>query len=69
MKRRRTIRPKDARRRGQGVSTIVDALTDAEIQAAVRKRPAAVPLDFDWSKTAPAKRPKKTSARKRKKRG
>ena len=28
----------------------VDALTDEEIEAAVRGDPDAVPLDFDWSK-------------------
>ena len=28
----------------------VDALTDAEIAAAVRDDPDAVPLDLDWSK-------------------
>ncbi len=28
----------------------VDALTDAEIEAAVRDDPDAVPLDIDWSK-------------------
>ena len=27
----------------------VDALTDAEIEAAVRRDPDAVPLDFDWN--------------------
>ena len=37
----------------------VDALTDDEIEAAVRKDPDAVPLDVDWSKAVLVIPPKK----------
>ena len=36
-------------RRGKTDWAAVDALTDEEIEAAVRNDPDAVPLDFDWS--------------------
>ena len=38
---------------------MVDALTDEEIEAAVRKDPDAVPLDFDWSEAVLVIPPKK----------
>jgi uncharacterized protein (DUF4415 family) len=37
----------------------VDALTDEEIAAAVRRDPDAVPLDFDWSEAVLVIPPKK----------
>jgi uncharacterized protein (DUF4415 family) len=40
---------RDDRQRGRTDWAAVDALTDREIAAAVRKDPDAVPLDFDWS--------------------
>ena len=50
---------RDDRRLGKTDWAAVDALTDREIAAAVRKDPDAVPLDFDWSEavlvTPPAK--------------
>lgn len=36
------------RRRSQTDWAAVDALTDEQIEAAVRNDPDAVPLDFDW---------------------
>ena len=36
-----------------------DALTDEQIEAAVRKDPDAVPLDFDWSDAVLVIPPKK----------
>ena len=41
---------RDDRRRGKADWAAVDALTDADIAAAVRGDPDAAPLDFDWSK-------------------
>jgi uncharacterized protein (DUF4415 family) len=38
---------------------VVDALTDEEIEEAVRNDPDAVPLDFDWSKAVLVIPPKK----------
>jgi uncharacterized protein (DUF4415 family) len=38
---------------------VVDALTDAEIEEAVRNDPDAVPLDFDWSEAVLVIPPKK----------
>src|SRR4029078_4994672 len=38
------------RRKGKTDWAQVDALTDKEIEAAVRGDPDAVPLDIDWSK-------------------
>jgi uncharacterized protein (DUF4415 family) len=46
-------------RRGKTDWAAVDALTDAEIQAAVRDDPDAVPLDFDWSEAVLIIPPKK----------
>jgi uncharacterized protein (DUF4415 family) len=37
------------RRKGKTDWAAVDALTDKEIEAAVRNDPDAVPLDVDWS--------------------
>jgi uncharacterized protein (DUF4415 family) len=37
------------RRKGKTNWTAVDALTDEQIEAAVRNDPDAVPLDVDWS--------------------
>ena len=45
-----TIVSRDDPRRGKTDWAAVDALTDEEIEAAVRRDPDAVPLDFDWSK-------------------
>jgi uncharacterized protein (DUF4415 family) len=47
------------RRKGKTDWAAVDALTDEEIEAAVRKDPDAVPLDFDWSKAVLVIPPKK----------
>jgi uncharacterized protein (DUF4415 family) len=44
-----TVVSRDAPRRGKTDWAVVDALTDEEIEAAVRDDPDAVPLDFDWS--------------------
>jgi uncharacterized protein (DUF4415 family) len=38
------------RRKGKTDWAAVDALTDKDIEAAVRNDPDAVPLDVDWSK-------------------
>ena len=46
-------------RRGKTDWAAVDALTDEEIEAAVRNDPDAVPLDFDWSKAVLVIPPKK----------
>jgi uncharacterized protein (DUF4415 family) len=47
------------RRKGKTDWAKVDALTDAEIEAAVRNDPDAVPLDFDWSDAVLVIPPKK----------
>jgi uncharacterized protein (DUF4415 family) len=44
-----TVVSRDDRRRGKTDWAAVDALTDEEIEAAVRDDPDAVPLDVDWS--------------------
>ena len=45
-----TIVSRDAtRRKGKTDWAVVDALTDEEIEEAVRNDPDAVPLNFDWS--------------------
>jgi uncharacterized protein (DUF4415 family) len=50
MKSERIIRRKwGERRKGKTDWPAVDALTDKEIEAAVRNDPDAVPLDVDWS--------------------
>ena len=46
-------------RRGRTDWAAVDALTDKEIEEAVRNDPDAVPLDFDWSKAVLVIPPKK----------
>ena len=54
-----TIVSRDAPRRGKTDWAAVDALTDEEIAAAIRKDPDAVPIDFDWSKAVLVIPPKK----------
>ncbi len=46
-------------RRGKTDWAAVDALTDAQIESAIRKDPDAVPLDFDWSDAVLVIPPKK----------
>jgi uncharacterized protein (DUF4415 family) len=46
-------------RRGRADWAAVDALTDEEIEQAVRDDPDAVPLDIDWSKAVLVIPPKK----------
>ena len=43
-----TIVSRDSPRKGKTDWAVVDALTDEEIEAAVRNDPDAVPLDFNW---------------------
>lgn len=50
---------RDDRRRGKTDWAAVDALTDKQIEAAVRNDPDAVPLDFDWSEAVLVIPPKK----------
>ncbi len=50
---------RDDPRRGKTDWAAVDALTDEEIEAAVRKDPEAAPLDFDWSDATLVIPPKK----------
>jgi uncharacterized protein (DUF4415 family) len=47
------------RRKGKTDWAKVDALTDEEIEVAVRNDPDAAPLDFDWSKAVLVVPPKK----------
>jgi uncharacterized protein (DUF4415 family) len=47
------------RRKGKTDWARVDALTDEEIEEAVRNDPDAVPLDFDWSEAVLVIPPKK----------
>ena len=47
------------RRKGKTDWARVDALTDEEIEAAVRTDPDAVPVDFDWSNAVVVVSPKK----------
>jgi uncharacterized protein (DUF4415 family) len=50
MKSERIIKRKwGERRKGKTDWAAVEALTDEEIEEAVRNDPDAVPLDFDWS--------------------
>ena len=44
-----SIVSRESVRRGKTDWAAVDALTDEEIEAAVRADPDAVPLDFDWA--------------------
>jgi uncharacterized protein (DUF4415 family) len=54
-----TIVSRDDPRFGKTDWAAVAALTDEEIEAAVRNDPDAVPLDFDWSKAVLVIPPKK----------
>ena len=54
-----TVVSRDDPRRGKTDWAAVDALTDEEIEKAVRKDPDAVPLDFDWSEAILVIPPKK----------
>ena len=54
-----TVVSRDDPRRGKTDWAAVDALTDEEIEAAIRKDPDAVPLDFDWSDAVLVIPPKK----------
>jgi uncharacterized protein (DUF4415 family) len=54
-----TIVSRDDRRRGKTNWALVDALSDEEIERAVRNDPDAVPLDVDWSKAVVVTPPKK----------
>jgi uncharacterized protein (DUF4415 family) len=56
-----TIVSRDAPHRGKTDWAAVDALTDAEIEAAVRNDPDAVPLDFNWDEAILVIPPKKTA--------
>ena len=60
MKQERTVvRRWGQRKRGKTDWAAVDALTDKEIEDAVRSDPDAVPLDVDWSKAILVIPPKK----------
>jgi len=60
MRNERIIRRKwGERRKGKTDWAAVDALTDKEIEEAVRDDPDAVPLDIDWSKAVLVIPPKK----------
>jgi uncharacterized protein (DUF4415 family) len=50
---------RDSPRRGRTDWAAVDALTNEEIEEAVRNDPDAAPLDFDWSKAVLVIPPKK----------
>jgi uncharacterized protein (DUF4415 family) len=52
---------RDHPQRGKTDWAAVDALTDDEIEEAVRNDPDAVPLDIDWSKAVLVIPPKKTA--------
>lgn len=54
-----TVVSRDSLRQGKTDWAAVDALTDAQIEAAVRNDPDAVPLDFDWSDAVLVIPPKK----------
>jgi uncharacterized protein (DUF4415 family) len=54
-----TVVSREAPRRGKTDWAAVDALTDEEIEEAVRNDPDAVPLDFDWSEAVLVIPPKK----------
>jgi uncharacterized protein (DUF4415 family) len=62
MRGERIIRRKwGERRKGKTDWAAVDALTDKEIEQAVRNDPDAVPLDVDWSEAVLVIPPKKTA--------
>ena len=54
-----TVVSRDDPRQGKTDWAAVDALTDEEIEIAVRNDPDAVPLDFDWSEAVLVIPPKK----------
>jgi uncharacterized protein (DUF4415 family) len=54
-----TLVSRDDPRRGKTDWAAVDTLTDEAIEAAIRKDPDAVPLDFDWSQAVLVVPPKK----------
>jgi uncharacterized protein (DUF4415 family) len=54
-----TVVSRDSPSRGKTDWAAFDALTDEQIEAAVRKDPDAVPLDFDWSEAVLVIPPKK----------
>jgi uncharacterized protein (DUF4415 family) len=54
-----TVVSRDDPRRGKTDWAAVDALTDEEIEAAIRNDPDAVPIDFDWSEAVLVVPPKK----------
>ena len=56
-----TVVSRDDHRKGKTDWAAVDALTDEEIEAAVRNDPDAVPLDLDWSDAVLVFPPKKTA--------
>jgi uncharacterized protein (DUF4415 family) len=60
MRSKRIIKRKwGERRKGKTDWAAVDALTDEDIEAAVRNDPDAVPLDVDWSEAVLVIPPKK----------
>jgi uncharacterized protein (DUF4415 family) len=60
MRNERIIRRKwGERRKGKTDWAAVDALTDKEIEEAVRSDPDAAPIDIDWSKAVLVIPPKK----------
>lgn len=54
-----TIVSRNAPRRGKTDWAAVDALTDEEIETAVRNDPDAVPFDFNWDEAVLVIPPKK----------
>ena len=54
-----TVVSRDDPRRGKTDWAAVDSLTDEEIEAAARKDPDTVPLDFDWSEAVLVLPPRK----------
>lgn len=54
-----TIVSRDSTRKGKTDWAAVDALTDKQIEEAVRKDPDAVPLDFNWDEAVLVIPPKK----------
>ena len=54
-----TIVSRDSPSRGKTDWAAVDALTDEQIEEAIRNDPDAVPLDFDWSDAVLVIPPKK----------
>jgi uncharacterized protein (DUF4415 family) len=54
-----TLISREDRTPGKTDWSAIDALTDEEIEAAVKDDPDAVPLDMDWSETVLVTPPKK----------